>query len=188
MATEFDYNAPDVPATAVADVVAAISSYGKLPPLSDAEIEQRRINNEIWRWQCQQREEQRRFEYEQRQAEAEAIARADAAAEIAESNRKARLERQEQIAREIRNREVRDLQLRAARADRWQRDVENAYRNTVAYRQRQTLLNELESAINPPAPPPEPEIVYVEAAEGSDQLGTSDFDPKLWMQKSRSWF
>jgi hypothetical protein len=50
------------------------------------------------------------------------------------------------------------------------------------------LLNELEAAINPPPPPPEPEVIYVEAAEGSDQLGASDFDYKLWMQKPRSWF
>jgi len=51
-------------------------------------------------------------------------------------------------------------------------------------------MDELDATINPPAPPqePEPTVVYVEAAEGSDQLGTSDFNPKRWMQKSRSWF
>jgi hypothetical protein len=37
-------------------------------------------------------------------------------------------------------------------------------------------------------PPPEPEVVNVKAVEGSDQLGTSNFNPKLWMQKPRSWW
>jgi hypothetical protein len=50
------------------------------------------------------------------------------------------------------------------------------------------VLNEVSNYFNPPAPPPEPEVIYVEAAEGSDQLGTPDFNPKLWMQKPRSWF
>jgi hypothetical protein len=59
MASSFDYDAPSVPDTAVADVVADISSHGKLPPLSDEEREQRRIENELYRWQCQQREEER---------------------------------------------------------------------------------------------------------------------------------
>jgi hypothetical protein len=42
--------------------------------------------------------------------------------------------------------------------------------------------------LSPPAPPPEPEVIYLEAAEKSDQLGTPDFNPKLWMQKPRLWF
>ena len=58
---------------------------------------------------------------------------------------------------------------------------------TIAAQQRQALLADLERHFNPP-PPPEPEVVYVEAVEGLDQLGTSDFNPKLWMQKPRSWF
>ena len=61
--------------TAVADVAAQIANHGKLPPLSDEEREQRRVENELYRWECQQREEQRAFEYQQRQAEAESISR-----------------------------------------------------------------------------------------------------------------
>jgi hypothetical protein len=53
----------------------------------------------------------------------------------------------------------------------------------------QSLYGELEKMLSPPPPPPpEPEVVYVEAAEGSDQLGASDFNPKLWMQKPRPWW
>jgi hypothetical protein len=64
----------------------------------------------------------------------------------------------------------------------------NTVRNAIAYQQRQTLLNELEAAMTPPPSPPEPTVVYVEADEGSDQLGTSDFDASAWMKKSRSWW
>jgi hypothetical protein len=78
--------------------------------------------------------------------------------------------------------------LRAAKTDSWQRNVEQAARNTIAYQQRQTLLNELESMINPPAPPAEPTVTYVEAEEGSDELGTADFNIELWSKKPRSWW
>jgi len=51
------------------------------------------------------------------------------------------------------------------------------------------LINDLERQINPPAPPENlTEIVYVEAAEGSDELGTSDFNIEAWSRKSRSWW
>jgi hypothetical protein len=50
-------------------------------------------------------------------------------------------------------------------------------------------MGELDAMINPqPQPEPEPEVIYVEAAEGSDQLGTSDFNPALWMHRPRSWW
>jgi hypothetical protein len=49
------------------------------------------------------------------------------------------------------------------------------------------LAADLENSTNPP-PAPEPEVIYIQATEGSDQLGTSDFNPKLWMQKPRPWF
>jgi hypothetical protein len=78
--------------------------------------------------------------------------------------------------------------LQSARQQAWQRDVDAAARNAVAIRQRQALLADVERHFNPPPPSPEPTVVYVEAAEGSDQLGTSDFNPKLWMQKPRSWW
>jgi hypothetical protein len=71
--------------------------------------------------------------------------------------------------------------LQSSRHQAWQSNV-------VAVRQQQALLADVERHFNPPQPPPEPEVTYVEAAEGSDQLGTSDFNPKLWMQKPRSWW
>jgi hypothetical protein len=190
MAIEFDYDSPSIPDKAVADVVADISSRGQLPPLSDEEREQRRIANELYRWECQQREEERAFEYQQRQAEAESAARHEAALELAEANRKARLERQAQIDKAVREREISDLHFKARRAELWQSNVEHAARTALVQRQRQTLMGELEKMLTPPSPPPEPEreIVYVSEDEGSPDLGDPDFNPKLWMQKSRSWF
>lgn len=60
---QFDYDAPDVPATTIADVVADIKSHGKLPPLSDEELAARKVENEIYRWQRQQRDQERRAEH-----------------------------------------------------------------------------------------------------------------------------
>jgi hypothetical protein len=184
MDSSFDYNSPSVPDTAVADVVADIISAGKLPPLSDAEKEQRRIDREIYRWECQQRDEQRRIEYEERQAEAEAVARAEQAAEIAEANRKARLERQEQIARQVREREMADLQFKVRSHQVWQNHVDAAARIAVHQRQHQTLMGELEKMLSPPAPPPEPEPVDVADDDlGSPNIGDPDFNPGYWLHK-----
>src|SRR5262249_27338323 len=41
------------------------------------------------------------------------------------------------------------------------------------------VMAEIETYFRPPAPPPEPDIMYVEAEQGSARLGYSDFDPKL---------
>lgn len=60
----------------------------------------------------------------------------------------------------------------------------------IANQQRMRLQNarrvieELELSLNPP-PQPEPEIVYVQSYEGSNRLGDSDFNPKLWAQPMR---
>jgi len=47
-------------------------------------------------------------------------------------------------------------------------------------------MGELEKMLRPP--PPEPEIIYVEATGGSDQLGESDFNVELWRNKPRPWW
>jgi hypothetical protein len=67
-------------------------------------------------------------------------------------------------------------------------NVDAAARNAVAIRQRQALLADIERHFNPPLPTPEPEVIYVEAAEGSDQLGDRDFSVDAWMKKPRSWW
>jgi hypothetical protein len=178
----FDYDAPSVPATAVADVAAEITSHGKLPPLSDEEREQRRIEIEAFREKQAWRAQERRIERERREAEAEAVARHEAAIERAEANRKARLERSAEISRQTRERELRDLHMKVAQQEWWQISVKSAARNTAAYQARQTLMNELEAMANPPPPPsePEPQSVYVGEDEGSPHLGDPNFNPDLW--------
>jgi hypothetical protein len=175
----FDYSQPDVPASAVADVVAEITSYGKLPPLSDEERETRRIERELYRWQCQQREEERAFEYRERQAEAEAIARAEHAAEIAGANRKRTLERQEQISRQAQERQLRDLHYKTRQQELWQQNVDRAAYNALAQRYRHTLMGQLDAMIaannsRQQLPPPEPEVVE----QPTEDTGRLDY-PKL---------
>jgi hypothetical protein len=183
----FDYTATDTPDDVVRSVAAEINGGG-LKPLSDDE----RLEREIWReqqaWRAEQRDAERRQRQAEQAAEAESIARAEQAAEIAESNRRLRLERQERINRDVQQRELADLRIRSAAHEGWQRGVENAARNAVRQRYTQELMGELDALTNPPQPatPPEPEVI--ETVEGSDQLGTSDFNPKLWMQKPRSWW
>jgi len=60
-----------------------------------------------------------------------------------------------------------DLRLAAARQDTFQRNVESAHRNAVAYQQRQTLVSELEAMINPPAEP-QPTVAYVNTDDDDD--------------------
>jgi hypothetical protein len=102
-----------------------------------------------------------------------------------------REKRQNVIDRESSRRQLTDMQLRVAQQQSWQRNVEQAMRNTMAYQARQTLMSELESMINPPAPPPEPEpqtVVYVSEDEaGSSHFGP-DFNPKLWNKKINPWW
>ncbi len=178
----FDYQNIDTP-----DDVAAEMSGGGLKPLTEDE----KLERQIWREEQAFLAQERNTEYRQRQAEraaeAEAIARHESALALAEANRKSRLERQERISREVRERELADLRLQSARHQAWQRDVDNAARRAVAARQQQALLADVERRLIPPTPlEREPEVV--EAAEGSDQLGDRDFSVDAWMKKSRSWW
>jgi len=48
----------------------------------------------------------------------------------------------------------------------WQRNVEHAVRNRITLQHRQALIADLERSINsPPAPEPEPEIIYLSPEE-----------------------
>jgi hypothetical protein len=183
----FDYEAPDVPATTVADVVADILSHGTAPPPSPEEREQRWLANQAWREQCRARDEQRRVEYDREQAEIAERKRAIAAQAAREKAKAAARERSEQFTRELHQRELRDMRLQLAQAKSWQRDVDRAANNAMAVRRQNAAIADLEAAINP-APPPEPTVVYVEAEAGSDELGTANFNVELWSRKPRSWW
>ena len=80
---------------------------------------------------------------------------------------KALVERQRQIDREVNRRSLMDLRLAATRQDTFQRNIDSAHRNALAYQQRQTILSELEAMISPPQPT-EPTVVVVEADQEDD--------------------
>jgi hypothetical protein len=187
MASSFDYYSPAVPDTTVADVVAEISSTGKLPPLSDEERETRRLQNELYRWQSEQRREQRRFERERQQQEQEAIARQEAAAVLAEENRKRRVEQQKRDQEQRRDQQLVNLQIRQKQTDVWQSHVETAARVGLIQRQRQSILTDLHGYFNPP-PPPEPEPEPEPEYPSEPKIGDADYWEK-WKARSslRSW-
>jgi hypothetical protein len=184
---DFDYESPSVPATAVSDIAAEIANAGKPLPLTLEQIQQRKLDAQLHALACLQRDEERRFERERKRVEAEEEAQRQAAIAQAEAARKAQRERRERIDREYRERELRDLRLKVTQQDWWQKNVDGAARNTVRRQQMSTTMGELEQMINPPSAS-EPEVVYVEATEGSDQLGTRDFNYELWAKKPRSWW
>ena len=135
----FNYDDTDVPDETIRAVCAEIAGE-RLNPLTDAEIARREIEREI------QRMEYARFEQEwaarherERVAKAETAQRDAAIAAKAERD-KAQRERSKQFDRELRRRDMLDLRLAAARQDTFQRNVESAHRNAVAYQQRQTIL------------------------------------------------
>ena len=128
----FDCGAPNVPGSAVADVVSEINSHGKPPLLSDEERYQRRLDNQLYLAKCRERDEQRRREYQQDQAAREEAAQREAAIAAAEAHRRSRQDRHAQIEREFWERELRSLRLEMTKAQWWQQNVDAAARNAIA--------------------------------------------------------
>jgi hypothetical protein len=170
---EFDTPDPE----AVAAVADEIRGHGKLPPLSDEEREQRRLEQQIWREQQQWLAEKRRIEWERQQAEAEEVAKREQAAAATETAREARLARQQEIDRLVREKELRSLRLEVSRQSWWQNQVEAATRNAARQQYTNSLMGELEKMLAPPAPPPEPEIIY---AEPEEEVGICGIKPVRW--------
>jgi hypothetical protein len=183
----FNFDSPDVD---VAPVIDAIRAQYQLPKLTPEQQQQRQIEREIWREEQARQSEQRRADREHQRAEAIAAANREAAIAAEQARQKARREMRERGRERQREQQIAELHFRARQAEIWQSNVEAAARNSVAYQQRQTLMNQLEHMINGPAPPPEPgpEQTIVVSDEGSPDLGTRDFDPKAWMKKPRAWF
>ena len=165
--SDFDYEGPNVPETVVADVVSEISNQGKLPPLTHEQVERRKIDAEIYLLECRRREEERRAEAQRRLAEAQALAEEDRRIARQQESSKAQRERREQIAKETQAAELRSLRLAMAKQDWFKSQVETAARSVArqqALQHRQTLIDDLDRMISPPAPP-EPEIVYEPESE-----------------------
>jgi Asp-tRNA(Asn)/Glu-tRNA(Gln) amidotransferase A subunit family amidase len=181
----FDYEAnTEVDVSSVAD---AIRSSHRLAPLTDQQKLQRRIQQEIHREEQAWKAEQRRAERERRKQEAEATARYEAAVALSEQNRKRRLEREAEISRQVRDREIRDLRFQSEQQQAWQNNVTSSFRQTLANRQVQATFAEIDSIINPPAPAPAPEpeqtVVAADDGLGSPNIGDEDFNPRYWLRK-----
>jgi hypothetical protein len=180
----FDYDSEETKEVDVSSVVDAIRASSQLAPLTEQQKLNRRIQQEIYRDEQAWREEQRRAERERQQQEQEAIARHEAAVALAEENAKARRERQERIDREVHRRELNDLRFQTAQQQAWQNNVTNSFRQTLANRQVEATIAEIDSIINPPAPPPEPEPIAADDGLGSPNIADEDFNPRYWLQKS----
>jgi hypothetical protein len=153
----YDVDTPDL--EAARSVAASIQDVA-LKPLTDLEIAER----QEWLAEHRARCEAERIAADEyrlaQEREREAVAQREAAIAAQQARDKASVERQHQIDREVNRRGLMDLRLAAAKQDAFQRNVESADRNALAYQQRQTILSELEAMINPPQPT-EPTVVHV---------------------------
>ena len=69
-----------------------------------------------------------------------------------EEQRRARRQREDEISRQVRDRELRDLRLKVTKQEWWKNQVEAATRN-VARQEYNSLMAELEKAINAQSAP-----------------------------------
>jgi hypothetical protein len=165
----FNYDDADTPDLEAVRGVAAEMQGLPLKPLTDLEAAER----DEWRRDYQARIEQERMAAEQyrleKEREREAAAQREAAIAAKAERERAQRERAQEIDRQVRRRDMLDLRMAAARQDTFQRNVESAHRNALAYQQRQAILSNLEAMINPPEPPPE-RVVVVEADPEADEF------------------
>jgi hypothetical protein len=110
----FDYDQPTSDPVPVIDAIRA--SY-RLPELTLAQKEQRRIEIEDWQEEQRWRAEDRRAERERQQAIADEIARSEQAAELAEANRARRLQQQERDRERQREQQITQLHYRQRQAE-----------------------------------------------------------------------
>jgi hypothetical protein len=169
--------------------VAAEMSGSPLAPLSPEEIALREIERETQQELYRQHEEQWRLEHEQERAARAEQEKAEWLLEHRKQEAIRQRERQEQLTRDLHQRELRDMRFQLTQAKSWQRSVDDAANRAVRQQYRQTLMGELEAMINPPVPPPEPEPqTIVISDEGSPELGSPDFDVRAFNKKSRPWW
>jgi hypothetical protein len=143
----FDYQQPDVPSSAIADVVAEISNHGKPTPLSKEERHQRQIDQQIYLEQCRQRDEQWSLEYRQQQAAKLEAFQRQAAIAAQHAQRERRVQQDRDARERQRESEIANLRSQVKRHDWWQQEVERAATNAAAVQQRLTLFGQLDAMI-----------------------------------------
>jgi hypothetical protein len=176
----------DTPDEAVAAVADAIRAANSVRSLTEEEREQRALDMQLWREEQRQRDEIQRAASERKRAAAAEKARREADARqrkaSEELRQKQRAERGQREADDRLNRRLRAGELKWAQVELAQRQQ---MRQALMH-QRAQVIAELDQHFNPP-PPPEPEIIYVEAEQDTGRLGHSDFDPRLMTQPLRWW-
>jgi hypothetical protein len=149
----FNYDADETSDEVVRGIAAQMSDSA-LKPLTDAEIAERQEWLAEYRARVEQQNiaaEQRRAEKERQQALDRENVRRQAAAEARE---KAQRERSADIGRQVRNRTLSYLRLHAAGQERRQRELENALRHSARQQYTNSLMAELDRAINEPKSEP----------------------------------
>jgi hypothetical protein len=136
-----------------------------------------------WRRDYLARIEQDRLAAEQYHLEKEREREAVRKREAATAAEQQRREREREIEAGVTHRSLSALRLQSAQQTVWQRDITRAMQNQAAYQARQTLLNELESMLTPPATP-EPTVVVVEPDQEDEFCGVKVTRPN----PRRSWW
>jgi hypothetical protein len=153
----FDYEQPDVPNSAIADVVADITNHGKPPPLSEEEIEQRRLDLEAHERLCRAREEEWHAEYRRKEAAKLEAAQRQAIAAAQQVQRERRLQQDREDRERKRESQIAMLRAQVKQQEWWKESVEQTARNAAAVQQRLTLFGELDAMINAQFAPPKPD-------------------------------
>jgi hypothetical protein len=143
----FDYSAVDTDDEAVRAVASEMA--GKpLAPLSEEDWHAR----QLWREECRQREAEAEAAHAREQLAMREAAEREAAIANAQDREKARRRRADEIERGVRERTLSDLRLHATQQARRQTELDATLRHSARQQYTQTLMAELERAINASAP------------------------------------
>jgi Skp family chaperone for outer membrane proteins len=166
----------------VSAVSDAIRAGYRLPELTEEQKVQRKLEQEIWRWDQKQRDEGQRLEDLRRRTIADQQARNEAQIAAAEAARKARLERSAEIDRKTKEIELANLRREVTKQSWWQSSLDQAIRRQRSLEYRNSLMGELDQMIAQPTPEPEP-VDESEPDLGSPNIADPNFNPGYWLQK-----
>jgi hypothetical protein len=175
----FDYTDVDTDDEAVRAVASEMA--GKpLAPLSEEDWHAR----QLWREECRQREAAAEAAHERDLAVKREAAERERAAANAQAREKAQRERTAEIERGVRERTLSDLRLHAVGQERRQRELDNALRQSARQQSTNSLMAELERAINESAPLTKPAPNFSKLYRENQRSGwyyeDSNAAPRLW--------
>jgi hypothetical protein len=147
---DFDYEAPNVPDSAVSDIAAEMANAGKPLPLTLEQIEQRKLDAQLHALACLQRDEERRYERERQRVEAEEEAKRQAAIVARQQSDRALRDMRDRNALQSKERYMRDLGTRIGQQEL--RHAVYTHRSVLdtEMRRREPIISALETLANPP--------------------------------------